>query len=95
MIRIITGSGRDLVREIKEMIHIIFDVIGHLVVAVLWFAVICVCIALVVATPVLVVAGMYKVICLVCHMTFTWTVPIEFGLALLALFGFFTADADF
>lgn len=73
--------------EFKELIHATLTLAGYLFGLLMWGIMILACVALVFTAPILVVAGVYKIICLVGHVAFTWDIPIIIGAAFVAIFG--------
>ena len=65
--------------EIKELFQATATLFGHLFVSFAWVIILLACVALIFAAPILAVAGVYKVICLICHMAFCWEIPIIIG----------------
>ena len=66
-------------KEIKELFQATATLFGHLFVSFAWVIILLACVALIFAAPILAVAGIYKVICLICHMAFCWEIPIIIG----------------
>ena len=74
-------------KEFKELIHATLTLAGYLFALLAWGIMILACVALVFAAPILVVAGVYKIICLIGHVAFSWDIPIIIGVAFVAIFG--------
>lgn len=74
-------------KEFKELIHATLALSGYLFGLLMWGAMILACVTLVFTAPILVVAGVYKIICLIGHVAFSWDIPIIIGAAFVALFG--------
>lgn len=66
-------------KEIRELFQTTATLFGHLFVSFAWVIILLACVALIFAAPILAVAGVYKVICLICHMAFCWEIPIIIG----------------
>lgn len=66
-------------KELKELVNATLALTGYLFGLLMWGIMILACVALVFAAPILAVAGVYKVICLICHMAFCWEIPIIVG----------------
>ena len=81
--------------EFKELVQATLVLMGYLVGWVLWAIMILLCVVLVVSLPIFAMAGIYKIICLICHMTFRWEFPIFGGLAFLMIFGMVGLDDDY
>lgn len=73
-------------KEFKELIHATLTLAGYLFGLLMWGIMILACVALVFTVPILVVAGVYKIICLIGHVAFSWDIPITIGAAFVALF---------
>lgn len=73
--------------ELKELIHATLALFGYLGALLVWAFMFLLCVAMVLSLPILVVAGVYKIICLICHMVFCWEIPILIGIGIVALFG--------
>ena len=73
-------------KEFKELIHATLTLAGYLFGLLMWGIMILACVALVLAAPILVVAGVYKIICLIGHAAFSWDIPILIGVGMVALF---------
>ena len=73
-------------KECKELIHATLTLFGYLGALLVWVFMILLCVALVLSLPIFIVAGVYKIICLICHMTFCWDIPILIGVGMVALF---------
>ncbi len=71
----------------RELLSATFGLIGKLAVVMAWTVVLTLCIALVIIFPIAVIAGVYWLICLVCHLVFNWYVPIIIGLVFLLTIG--------
>ncbi len=82
-------------KEFKELIHATLTLAGYLFGLLMWGIMILACVALVFTAPILVVAGVYKIICLVSHMTFSWDIPIIIGVGIVAIFGLTGLDQMF
>lgn len=65
--------------EIRELFQVTATLFGHLFVSFAWVIILLACVALIFAAPILAVAGVYKVICLICHMAFCWEIPVIIG----------------
>lgn len=74
-------------KEFKELIHATLALVGYLGALLVWVLMILLCVAVVLSLPIFIVAGIYKVICLVCHMAFSWDIPIIIGIGFVAIFG--------
>jgi len=74
-------------KEFKELIHATLTLAGYLFGLLMWGVLILACVALVFTAPILVVASVYKIICLIGHTAFSWDIPIIIGAAFIALFG--------
>ena len=74
-------------KEFKELIHATLTLTGYLFGLLMWGIMILACVALVFTAPILVVAGVYKIICLIGHVAFSWDIPIIIGAAFVAIFG--------
>lgn len=74
-------------KEFKELIHATLTLAGYLFGLLMWGIMILLCVALVLSLPIFAVAGIYKIICLIGHVAFSWDVPIIIGVAFVALFG--------
>lgn len=79
-------------KELKELIHATLTLAGYLFGLLMWGIMILLCVALVFTVPILVVAGVYKIICLIGHVAFTWEIPIVIGDAFIVLFGLIGLD---
>ena len=82
-------------KELKELIHATLALTGYLFGLLMWGIMILLCVALVFTAPILVVAGVYKIICLIGHVAFSWDIPIIIGVAFVALFGLTGLDQTF
>ena len=74
-------------KEIKELIHATLALAGYLFGLLIWVIAIIACVALVLSLPIFVVAGIYKIGCLILHVAFSWDIPIIIGVAFVAIFG--------
>lgn len=73
-------------KEFKELIHATLTLAGYLFGLLMLGIMILACVALVFTVPILVLAGVYKIICLIGHVAFTWEIPIIIGVAFVVLF---------
>lgn len=80
-------------KEFKELIHATLTLAGYLFGLLMWGIMILACVALVFTVPILVVAVVYKIICLIGHVAFTWEIPI-IGAAFIVLFGLIGFGSD-
>lgn len=74
-------------KEIKELAQATVTLGGYLIALLIWLIAIMACVALVLSFPIFVVAGIYKIGCLILHVAFSWDIPIIIGVAFVALFG--------
>ena len=74
-------------KEIKELAQATVALVGHLIGMMFWMAAILALVTVLLSLPIFIVAGIYKVICLVCHMAFGWEIPIIIGIGFVAIFG--------
>ena len=74
-------------KEFKELIQATLTLVGYLGAMLVWVFMLLLCVAIVLSLPILVVAGVYKIVCLICHMVFCWEIPILIGIGIVALFG--------
>ena len=74
-------------KELKEFIHATLALAGYLFGLLAWGVLVVACVALVLTVPILAVAGVYKIICLIGHVAFSWDIPIIIGVAFVAIFG--------
>lgn len=74
-------------KEFKELIHATLVMAGYLFGLLMWAMAILALVAVLISFPILVVAAVYKIICLICHMVFCWEIPILIGIGIVALFG--------
>lgn len=74
-------------KEIKELFQATATLFGHLFVSFAWVIILLACVALVLSLPIFVVAGIYKIGCLILHVAFSWDIPIIIGVAFVAIFG--------
>lgn len=74
-------------KECKELIKATLTLVGYLGALLVWVFMILLCVAMVLSLPIFIVAGVYKIICLICHMVFCWEIPILIGIGIVALFG--------
>lgn len=74
-------------KEFKELVHATLTLAGYLFGLLVWGIMILACVALVFTAPILVVAGVYKIFCLIGHVAFSWDIPIIIGAAFVAIFG--------
>lgn len=82
-------------KEFKELIHATLTLAGYLFGLLMWGIMILACVALVFTVPILAVAVVYKIICLIGHVAFTWEIPIIIGAAFIVLFGLIGLDQMF
>lgn len=73
-------------KEFKELIHATLTLFGYLFALLAWGIMILACVALVFTVPILIVAGVWKIICLIGHVAFSWDIPILIGVGMVALF---------
>lgn len=73
-------------KEFKELIHATLTLVGYLFGMLMWGIMILACAALVLSFPIFVVAGIYKIGCLILHVAFSWDIPIIIGVAFVAIF---------
>ena len=73
--------------EFKELIHATLTLVGYLGALLIWVLLILLCVAIVLSLPIFIVAAVYKIICLICHMVFCWEIPVLIGIGIAALFG--------
>lgn len=74
-------------KEFKELIQATLTLAGYLGALLVWAFMILLCVAIVLSLPIFIVAAVYKIICLICHMVFCWEIPILIGIGIVALFG--------
>ncbi len=74
-------------KEIKELAQATVTLVGYLIGMMFWVAAILALVAVVLSLPIFIVAGIYKVICLIGHVTFSWDIPIIIGIGFVAIFG--------
>ena len=73
--------------EFKELIKATLTLVGYLLGLLVWVMAILALVAVLISFPIFIVAAVYKIICLICHMAFSWEVPILIGIGILAIFG--------
>lgn len=73
--------------ELKDLIHTTLALSRYLFAMLIWVIAIVFCVALVLSLPIFVVAAVYKIGCLILHVTFSWDVPILVGIGIVAIFG--------
>lgn len=73
-------------KEFRELIHATLTLFGYLFALLAWGIMILACVALVFTVPILIVAGVWKIICLIGHVAFSWDIPILIGVGMVALF---------
>lgn len=73
-------------KEFRELIHATLTLVGYLLALLAWGIMILACVALVFTVPILIVAGVWKIICLIGHVAFSWDIPILIGVGMVALF---------
>lgn len=73
--------------DFKELIHVTLALVGYFGALLVWVLMILLCVAIVLSLPIFIVAGIYKVICLIGHVAFSWDIPIIIGVAFVAIFG--------
>lgn len=87
LILIMSQVEGESMEELKELIKATLTLFGYLGALLVWFIAILLCVAVVLSLPIFIVAAVYKIICLICHMAFSWEVPILIGIGILAIFG--------
>ena len=79
-------------KELKELVQTTLGLAVYLVAMLIWCIAFLACIALVISLPIIIVAGIYGLVCVVCHMAFSWDFPIGMGIVFLVIFGFTCLD---
>ena len=74
-------------KEFKELIQATLALFAYFGALLLWVITLLLCVAIVLSLPIFIVAAVYKIICLICHMAFCWEIPILIGIGIVALFG--------
>lgn len=71
----------------RELLAATLGLICKLAVVMAWTVVLILCSALIVIFPMVVIAGIYWVVCWAFHLVFNWSVPIILGLVFLLTIG--------
>lgn len=78
--------------SIKELFMATAEVVARMAIAIAMVVCIIFSVAVIVACPILIVAGLFFVVCLIAHITFSWYIPVMIGLAILVCFGLATLE---